>query len=193
MRIRRPAAITTVLAAPVLAGAVLAAPATAQPAAASTDWAMPSATGSVSAVVAGLPVPPVNLVDASSYQQGEDYYFQSADKRIKCGIITSGSGEPSVGCQGTVPPNPPLPNCPGDGSRAPGISAAPGAPARYECYTEGVYVGSPTDGSNEGGGRVLAPLSRISVGDVTCTSLGAAITCTNAGTSFTASPIGFAW
>lgn len=185
MRSIRFATIAATCSVPLVAGLMTAAPASAQP-------AVPNPVGSVANVLLPLPAPPAHEVDPAAYQQGQNYFFQSADQKIKCGILTAGDGAPRVGCQGIVPPNPPLPDCPGDGSRAPGISIAAGGPARYECYNQGVYVGAPTDGSNQGGGNVLGPLSRITVGDISCTSAGVAISCRNGGASFTASSLGFA-
>lgn len=186
MRPTRSMTIAATCTIPLLAGLMTAGTATAQP-------ALPSPVGSVAGVLGPLPAPPVQQVDPGAYAQGENYFFQSADKTIKCGIITTGPGAPKVGCQGSVPPNPPLPNCPGNGELAPGVSIEAGSPARYECYNQGVFVGAPTDGTNQGGGNVLGPLARITVGDISCTSAGVAISCRNGGADFTASGLGFAW
>lgn len=137
------------------------------------------------------PAPPTRndaTVDARDYQTGPDtYYFQSADHAIKCGIVFGGSLD-GVGCQSYEAPVPEsMSDCtPLGGNKAIAAQITDGQP-RNVCLNQGVWVGPPVDGTNEGGGAVLADGDVLIVRGTACRAepQGGGISCFGASNGFT--------
>lgn len=85
-----------------------------------------------------------------------------------------------------APVSPDGPPCANSANSAVGIKLAGGS-AQHICLNQGVYVGPPVDGSDRGGGKVLAYGDTIIVQTVACQSTEAGITCWEAGSGFTLS------
>ncbi|MFG1793437.1 hypothetical protein [Nocardia sp. NPDC049149] len=122
-------------------------------------------------------------VDARDYQQGDAFYFQSPSGNILCGFNVAGAA--TVGCQvmqaTAVPAE--LPDCGTRPNRTVGAEIN-GTTAKFRCFSQGVYVGSPIDGGSKGGGRVLPYDSTLVVRGAACTSTQAGVRCDVGGHGF---------
>ncbi|MGX1806672.1 DUF6636 domain-containing protein [Nocardia sp. NPDC055321] len=141
----------------------------------------PGAPGT--AVATTLPTRDDATVDARDYAQGEQYYFQSPSGNIMCGFLdTGGIG---VGCQlaqvSSVPAE--LPGCGYAENKKVAAEIFNGSP-RFRCLSQGMFVGSPTDGTNKGGGKVLGYGQTIIVRGTACTSSESGVRCDTAGRGF---------
>ncbi|MGY2060371.1 DUF6636 domain-containing protein [Nocardia gipuzkoensis] len=146
--------------------------------AAGSSAAVPTATGSggsAQAIPSKLPSRDDVNVDARDYQQGDSYYFQSPSKNIKCALSVSNY---TAGCQlkhaSVIPPT--ISGCANDNTQAVAAQIEGTAPS-FMCWNQGVFVGSPVDGSDEGGGKILAYGRTIGVQGTICESLSAGIRC----------------
>ncbi|MCU1643342.1 MAG: hypothetical protein JWN03_3617 [Nocardia sp.] len=122
-------------------------------------------------------------VDARDFQQGDKYYFQSPTGNIMCGIIDDKNF--GTGCQlehASVVPSQ-LSDCGTRPERAVAAEVMGGA-AKFLCLNQGVFVGSPTDGTNKGGGKVLRYGQTLIVRGTACTSTQAGIRCDAGGHGF---------
>ncbi len=156
-------------------------PATAtQPAATSAASSAAATTtagsgSSAQAIPSKLPSRDDVNVDARDYQQGESYYFQSPSKNIKCALSVSTY---TAGCQlkhaSVIPPT--ISDCGNDNAHSVAAQIEGAAPS-FMCWNQGVFVGTPVDGSNEGGGKILAYGQTIGVRGAICESLSAGIRC----------------
>lgn len=139
--------------------------------------------------LATRPTPPTRddaTVDARDFQSGPAFYFQSPSGNILCGVYP-GDPQLGAGCQAVdAPASPDGPPCQNTATSSVGIKLAGGAAQRI-CLNQGLYVGPPVDGSDRGGGRVLAYGDTIIVQTVACQSAETGITCWEAGSGFTLS------
>ncbi|MEV6769665.1 DUF6636 domain-containing protein [Nocardia sp. NPDC051030] len=122
-------------------------------------------------------------VDARDYQQGDKYYFQSPSGNIMCGFINeTGFG---TGCQlekaTSVPSQ--LSGCGTQANREVAAQVV-GGKAEFRCMNQGVFVGSPVDGTNRGGGKVLPYGATIIVRGTACTSSTSGVRCDSGGHGF---------
>ncbi|WP_024794988.1 hypothetical protein [Tomitella biformata] len=135
------------------------------------------------------PAPPTRddaNVDARDFQSGPAFYFQSPSGNIMCGVYPD-DPQLGVGCQASdAPVSTDGPPCENSATSAVGIKLA-GGNAQRICLNQGIYVGPPVDGTNRGGGKVLAYGDTIIVQSVACQSTEAGITCWGPGGGFTLS------
>ncbi|MFE6922700.1 DUF6636 domain-containing protein [Nocardia sp. NPDC057663] len=136
----------------------------------------------------GAPVPTREdaTVDARDYQQRDNYYFQSPTGNIMCGILADAPF--GVGCQlartNVIPPQ--LPNCDDAPDRKVAVHVVDGK-SEFLCTSQGIFVGSPVDGTNKGGGATLHYGDTLVVRGVACTSTQQGVRCDAAGHGFTIS------
>ncbi|MFE6860226.1 hypothetical protein [Nocardia sp. NPDC057668] len=141
----------------------------------------PGAPGT--AVATTLPTRDDANVDARDFAQGDQFYFQSPSGNIMCGFINTGGI--GVGCQlaqvTSVPAE--LPGCGYAENKKVAAEIFNGAP-RFRCLSQGMFVGSPTDGSNKGGGKILRYGETIIVRGTACTSMESGVRCDTGGRGF---------
>ncbi|SFL59487.1 DUF6636 domain-containing protein [Nocardia asteroides] len=153
-----------------------------------TPTVPPKASGSGDSVPvpSALPSRDDATVDARDYQQRDNYYFQSPTGNIMCGILADAPF--GVGCQlahaNVIPPQ--LPNCSDAPNRKVAVHTV-GGKSEFLCTSQGIFVGSPVDGTNKGGGATLNYGDTLVVRGVACTSTEQGIRCDAAGRGFTIS------
>ncbi|MFJ2835745.1 DUF6636 domain-containing protein [Nocardia sp. MH4] len=144
------------------------------------------ATAVPTAAPTGLPSRDDATVDARDYQQRDNFYFQSPTGNIMCGILADAPF--GVGCQlakaNVIPPQ--LPNCDDAPDRKVAVHTV-GGKTEFLCTSQGIFVGSPVDGTNKGGGATLHYGDTLVVRGVACTSSRQGVRCDAAGHGFTIS------
>ncbi|MFB7877240.1 DUF6636 domain-containing protein [Nocardia sp. NPDC056064] len=130
-----------------------------------------------------LPTRDDATVDARAYQQRDNYYFQSPTGNIMCGILADAPF--GFGCQlahaDVIPPQ--LPGCTDSPDRKVAVHID-GNTREFLCTSQGIFVGSPVDGTSKGGGATLNYGDTLVVRGVACTSSDKGIRCTAADHGF---------
>ena len=146
----------------------------------------------IALVVAGCgssaPELPKSNVSKQEFQTASgQFFFQSEDHSIKCGIFTHGFPE-GVGCQTYLTPIPEdIHDCePLGGNHSIGMQIVDGSAKAY-CLAQGLWIGPNAEGMSEAGGLVLKSGQVIEVEGAKCESKDNAITCTKDGAGFTMS------
>ncbi|WP_336084732.1 DUF6636 domain-containing protein [Nocardia sp. SSK8] len=146
---------------------------------------LPEATGPT-IVVPGTPDLPTRAdatVDARAYQQRESFYFQSPTGNIMCGILADAPF--GFGCQlakaNTIPAR--LPGCTDAPDRKVAVHVD-GNTREFLCTSQGIFVGSPVDGTNKGGGATLHYGDTLVARGVACTSTEKGVRCEASGHGF---------
>ena len=147
----------------------------------------------VALVVAGCgsqaPELPKGNVSKHEFQTANgQFFFQSPDHSIKCGIFTRGFPE-GVGCQTYLTPIPEdLHDCePLGANNSIGIQVVDGKANAY-CLGQALWIGPAAEGMSEAGGLELKDGQVIDVDGAVCESKANAITCTKDGAGFLMSP-----
>ncbi|WP_040524352.1 DUF6636 domain-containing protein [Gordonia effusa] len=145
------------------------------------------------AILAGGALSPPGQANAAGFGPDSNgaYFFHSPSGRYSCGIFPAGNRWLSgyqAGCQGrTSTQSPAETQClrkwgPGGMAMVLKRDGARPASGRFECQSQGLFVGGTT-ANGSGTGRVVKPVlpygRSLTAGGVTCTMRTSGITCRN--------------